>query len=106
MKEGSSVADLKLQPGHTNEEVIVVVKLAANQSLVFGDLKDFSSSVALIITHSHLHKPFFSMIEVDLNDSCFSLVDDSYNLSNLFGWVEIVTTNEVIYSRLACPTIT
>ena len=90
-----SHADLPFQPGHSAHVSPEIVQLTAEQLLICSDLKDFYSatiSLDTIIIISHSHKSFLARVEVYLDDSAFTLVNDALNLGDLLGFVKLVTS--------------
>ena len=95
-------------PSHTFKAVFTLLKFATNQLLVIGNLKDFSSSTNSLepVTLSHHYQSLLVVVEVHLEDPLFILVDDDFNLVDLFGWVKSVIISEVFFVSLAYLAIT
>ena len=88
--------------------MFVLVKFASNQLLILSNWEDFSSSTVILyifISPSHLYLPLLVVVEVYLSDMVIRLVDDDFDIGNLFGLVKDVAVCEIIFSCLACFTI-
>ena len=48
-----------------------------------------------LVSHSYPRKSLFVVVEADLIDPVFLLMDDGFNLGDIFGWVKAVTVGEV-----------
>ena len=68
-----------------------MIKLAANQLLIVCNFEHFSSStlrLGNIFILSHSDKNFSTVVEADLHDKRFHLVNDALNLSDLLRLVK------------------
>ena len=105
-----------LKPSHAFEVemaillIFVLLQLTSNQLLVRCNLKDFNSStivLGIIISLSRRNQSLVVVEEVQLFDICFTLVDDAFNLGDLYSWIEWVTVYaKMLISYHASGTIT
>ena len=71
-----------------------MIEFAANQLLIIGNIEDFNSSTMfldiIIVILAKFHQFVLVVVEVDLDDSVFILVDYDLNFGDLLIWVKFV----------------